>query len=238
MIKTGICGFSAKRELIYSTLDAVELQETFYSMPNAEKIRKLRIEAPENFDFSVKVFQGITHGFNSPTMKKAKNFTPNANVGLLKDTRENLELWEIFKKQTSVLNPVVYVFQTPPSFGSEDQLKQAYSFFREINGEARIGWEPRGKAYENLQLLLKIFEDLSLIHIVDPFKKKPIKAFGLQYFRLHGKGSGEVNYGYNYTDNDLFELYNMVKNYDRVYVMFNNIKMFENAKIFKERFVG
>ncbi len=106
-------------------------------MPGDDKMKKLRSEAPESFDFSVKVFQGLTHSFNSPTMKKAKNFTPNANLGLLKNTKENLDLWENFKKTTSVLNP-----------------------------------------------------------------------------------------------------YNMVKSYDRVYVMFNNIKMFENAKIFKEKFVG
>lgn len=238
MIKIGICGFSVKKELIYSTLDVVELQETFYSMPNYEKMKRLRSEAPESFEFSVKVFQGITHDFSSPTMRRAKNFTPSVNTGLLKNTKENLELWDSFKKRTSILKPVMYVFQTPPSYGTEDQLKQAYNFFKEISGEARIGWEPRGKAYENLQMLFKIFDDLSLVHIVDPFKRKPIKPFGLQYFRLHGKGSKEVNYSYNYTDNDLFELYSMVKEYDRAYVMFNNIKMFENAKIFKEKFVG
>ena len=58
------------------------------------------------------------------------------------------------------------------------------------------------------------------------------------YFRLHGKGSGEVNYSYNYTDSDLLQLYEMIKGYDNSYVMFNNVKMFENAKIFKEKFVS
>lgn len=237
MIYVGVCGFPAKRELIFKTLDAVELQDTFYNMPSFERLSKLKSEAPSDFKFSVKVFQGLTHSISSPTMKKAKNFIPSPKHGLLRPTKENLELWERFKKETVVLNPVLYVFQTSQSFGTEDDLKGAYEFFKEIHNEARIGWEPRGKAYENPSYLIKIFEDLGIVHIVDPFRRKPITSSGFQYFRLHGRGGEEVNYGYNYTDADLLELYQRVKDYEESYVMFNNIKMFDNAKIFKTKFV-
>ncbi|MGC9209457.1 MAG: DUF72 domain-containing protein [Nitrososphaeria archaeon] len=238
MIRVGTCGFPVRRELIFRTLDAVELQDTFYSMPDFERIRKLRAEAPEGFHFSVKVFQGITHSASSPTMKRAKNFIPSERVGMLRPTKENLELWDRFRKEVLVLSPVLYVFQSPPSFGSEEDLRNAYEFFRSVQGDGRIGWEPRGKAYENLKLLIKIFEELNVVHIVDPFRRKPFYVSSPMYFRLHGKGSGEVNYSYNYTDSDLLQLYEMIKGYDNSYVMFNNIKMFENAKIFKEKFVS
>jgi uncharacterized protein YecE (DUF72 family) len=47
---------------------------------------------------------------------------------------------------------------------------------------------------------------------------------------------GEVNYSYNYTDEDLEKLYNMLveEDYVEAYVMFNNVRMLNNALRFKE----
>ncbi|MCI4446490.1 MAG: DUF72 domain-containing protein, partial [Pyrobaculum sp.] len=37
-VLVGTCGFPTSRKTIYATLDAVELQETFYNMPNPERM--------------------------------------------------------------------------------------------------------------------------------------------------------------------------------------------------------
>ncbi|MEM0123367.1 MAG: DUF72 domain-containing protein [Conexivisphaerales archaeon] len=236
MIFVGTCGFPKSREQIFSTMNAVELQETFYDMPDFKKINRLKSEAPPNFKLSVKVFQGITHHPGSPTMKKAMHFHSDESTGGLKPTSQNLELWNSFIKETAVLAPALYVFQTPPSYGSEEQLRDAYEFFKNIKSDAKIGWEPRGKAYENSGMVVRIFDDLGIVHIVDPLRRSPISR-GLQYFRLHGKGNRETNYSYNYTDKDLYELYLKVRDFSEAFIMFNNINMFENAKVFMEKFL-
>ncbi|MEM4494124.1 MAG: DUF72 domain-containing protein, partial [Pyrobaculum sp.] len=65
----GTCGFPKARRVIFNTLDAAELQETFYNLPDPERMSALRREAPD-FHFTAKVFQGITHPPGSPTLKK------------------------------------------------------------------------------------------------------------------------------------------------------------------------
>ncbi|MDG6931089.1 MAG: DUF72 domain-containing protein [Nitrososphaerota archaeon] len=237
MIFVGTCGFPVSRERVFSSMDAVELQETFYDMPNSERMSRLKGEAHPDFKFSVKVFQGITHGPGSPTMKRSKQFTPAENTGNLKPTHQNLELWNSFRKETLALAPSLYIFQTPPSFGSEEQLRDAYEFFKNIQHEAKVGWEPRGKAYNNAEMTIKIFDDLGVVHVYDPFRRSPIKVSGLQYLRLHGKGNGETNYSYIYTDGDLYELHLKVQKYSEAFVMFNNMNMFEDAKAFRSKFL-
>lgn len=104
-VLVGTCGFPKSRRVIYSTLDAVELQETFYNMPNPEKMAQLRREAPD-FRFTAKVFQGITHSPDSPTFKRTRGFKPGVGHGLLKPTRENLQLWDQFTEAVAPSAPM------------------------------------------------------------------------------------------------------------------------------------
>lgn len=238
MIKVGTCGFAAARSKVYSALDAVELQETFYDMPTEERMKKLREEAPEAFEFSVKVFQGLTHDPSMPTFKRTKRFKGKGDFGLLRPTNDNMRIWEEFVSAASHLRPVIYVFQSPPSFGTREQLEQAYEFFASIAKKGlTIGWEPRGVAYNNIDMLNRIFTKLGIVHIVDPFRRLPLTQ-GLIYYRLHGIGKGETNYRYNYTDQDLLKLLELSKGAGLAYVMFNNVYMFENAVTFKRLVKG
>ena len=47
----------------------------------------------------------------------------------------------------------------------------------------RFAWEPRGAWPE--ELVFKLFEELQLIHCVDPFKNKQLSG-DIRYFHLHG----------------------------------------------------
>ncbi|MEM1597060.1 MAG: DUF72 domain-containing protein [Pyrobaculum sp.] len=229
MIFVGTCGFPKSRKAVYSTLDAVELQETFYNMPNAEKMKKLREEAP-HFHFTAKVFQGITHPPGSPTYKRTRGFKPTEKHGLLKPTSENFELWEQFTEAIAPLGPEVLVFQTPPSLRPEPYI---YDFFASVVGKWKIAWEPRGETYNDPQLIEKV-SALGVVIVVDPLKRTP-PAGELHYFRLHGLGKGEVNYRYKYTDDDLTRLKTIATSLGGdVYVMFNNVYMFEDATRLKQ----
>lgn len=235
----GTCGFPTARSRYYSLFRTVELQETFYDLPSQEKMEILRQEAPKDFQFTVKVFQGLTHTSDSPTWRRMRRtkLTGNLiNYGLLRPTRENLELWDEFVNVTKPLNPSFYVFQTPPSMRiNENNAEDIIEFFKTIGNAARIGWEPRGLSYESEELLRHIFEETGIMHIVDPFKRSPLVKRDVAYLRLHGIGKGEVNYSYKYTDDDLRRLRGIVMSLgsSRVFVMFNNVHMLNDAMRFK-----
>jgi len=71
-------------------------------------------------------------------------------------------------------------------------------------------------------------------HVTDPLKTMPAYTGDVAYFRLHGLG--ERMYYYQHTDKELQRLYESVKALDtadkEVYVLFNNLSMFEDAKRF------
>ncbi len=95
----GTCGFPTARSRYYSLFKVVELQDTFYDLPTQERMSNLRREAPADFQFAVKVFQGLTHTSDSPTwrrIRRARLTGDLSNYGSLRPTRENLELWDEF----------------------------------------------------------------------------------------------------------------------------------------------
>jgi len=241
-VKVGTCGLRSPHSKYYSNLDVVELQETFYDLPDPERLRRLRQEAPQNFEFTVKVFQAITHPRTSPTWRRMKTkLSGNLdNYGYLKPTKENLEIWDQFLQLTKPLNAKVYVFQTPSSMpATEEAFKWVLEFFRTIKQrDLIIGWEPRGSWCEKRDWLIRIVDECDIVHIVDPFRREPVKLKSVTYFRLHGIGGEEVNYRYKYTDQDLAKLKEIVSKClqvsERVYVLFNNIYMFDDAVRFKK----
>ena len=239
IIKVGTCGIRQPRRRYYDNLDVVELQETFYDMPNPDRLRELRKEAPQNFEFTIKVFQALTHSPRSPTWKRMKYKLKGdlEKYGLLKPTKENFELWEEFLNNVKPLEAKVFIFQTPPSLpATEESCRWIIEFFNTIKrGDIIIGWEPRGDFYNKIELLKKIFDKCEIVHVVDPFRRLPVKRQEVNYFRLHGIGPGEVNYRYKYTDDDLRKLLEICNNCDGslVYVLFNNVYMFDDATRFR-----
>ncbi|MEO3993675.1 MAG: DUF72 domain-containing protein [Desulfurococcaceae archaeon TW002] len=246
MIKVvvGCCGFPTSRKEYYVSFEAVELQDTFYNPPNPEKLRKLREEAPENFRFSMKAWQVITHPPDSPTWRKSRFKLPNevkSNYGYLKPTKENLEAWELVRKSAKVLRASYVILQAPPSFNySPENLSNLKTFLDLIREkEFRIGIELRGDWLNHQEELRKILEDYETVtHVTDPFKWfPPITRFTSYYFRLHGIGPREVNYRYKYSAEDLRKLKNLLRSLEgalEAYVMFNNVYMREDALYFKE----
>jgi uncharacterized protein YecE (DUF72 family) len=239
MIQVGTCGFPVSRTRYYTIFNAVELQGTFYEMPSEGRMRSLRQEAPMEFEFAVKAFQGMTHPSNSPTWRRMKTKLRGTlgNYGLLRPTRENLDLWNEFSRSVKPLDPVIIIFQTPPTMElSEESVRLIIDFFRTIGGEYRIAWEPRGRTYEREDLVRKALAETNVLHVVDPLRRRPLVQGSTVYLRLHGKGPRDVNYGYKYTEEDLRELLTIIEemNADVVYTMFNNVHMLSDAMRFRE----
>ncbi len=246
MIKVivGCCGFPTSRKEYYASFDAVELQDTFYNPPDPEKLKKLREEAPENFRFSMKAWQAITHPPDSPTWRKSRFRPPDKtkdNYGYLKPTKENLEAWELVRKSAKVLRASYVVLQTPPSFTYSPENLANLKTFLDLTREKefRVGLELRGDWLNHSEELRKILEDYETVtHVTDPFKWfPPVTRTTSYYFRLHGIGPREVNYRYKYSIEDLRKLKNLLRSLEgalEAYVKFNNVYMMEDALKLKE----
>lgn len=239
----GCCGFAMARSRYYSIFKVVELQETFYDEPDLDKLKRYREEVPQDFVFTLKAWQAITHPLDSPTWKKAKRLPDKSlsdRYGFLRPTKEVFNAWEKVVEAVKVLNARVVVVQTPPSFGyTEENYRNAIEFFSAVDtDEFIVGWEPRGTWLDNQDKVLEIVSRFrSVVHVVDPLKLRPVLDKPVAYFRLHGLGPGEVNYRYRYTDEDLNRLCKVVLDIAsksvEVFVMFNNIYMAQDAQRFK-----
>ena len=221
-MKIGTCGFAVARKKYYSKFRVVEVQKTFYSPLKESLAEKWRKEAPENFEFTVKAPQTITHEMKSPTYRRYKG--PPGDFGRFKVNEDTMASWEHFVKIAKILNSKVIIFQSPPSFSERDEnVKNLIDFFSSIERDFIYGWEPRGRWRE--ETIRKICAELNIIHVVDPFKSRKLHG-SFSYYRLHGI----TGYNYRFTDGDLLKLRSVVKKGD--YVMFNNTNMWEDAQRF------
>jgi uncharacterized protein YecE (DUF72 family) len=219
MIKVGCAGFPTSMERYFQNFRLVELNSTFYQYPREKTVEGWREKAPKDFEFTVKAHQDISH--------KAK----------LKVEETSLQAFESMKQICKTLNSKILLIQTPGSL-RPDKLADAQKFFRKVNRENIVlVWETRGPAWENPEVhkkLGQVLEKLDVTHVTDPFRITPAYTGEIAYFRLHGLG--KQMYYYQYSDVELHRLKEFVTPYEqdgkRVYVLFNNLSMFEDAKRF------
>ncbi len=209
----------------------IEIQNTFYQLPQLRTAEKWRGSAPQGFEFTMKAWQLITHEPTSPTYRRLKERIKSGkpdHYGCFRITKEVLGAWNRTEEFASTLGASVIVFQCPASFRpTEENVANMREFFTRIDRKGfRFAWEPRGAWPKDL--IRGLCEDLELIHCVDPFKDSP--QFGdFRYFRLHGI----TGYGYRYTDRDLEQLKRWLER-KPTYLLFNNKWMKEDALRFME----
>ncbi len=231
-IKVGCCGFAAAREKYYKNFGVVEIQQTFYQPPQEKTAEKWRNEVPSDFEFTLKAWQLITHPPKSPTYRKLRLRIlekEKENYGFFKPTDEVFQAWEKTEKIASILKTKTIVFQCPKSFEpTQENIKNLEKFFKKIKRKDFLfAWEPRGDWEE--RKVIKLCDRLELIYCVDPFKNKPYPQ-KCGYLRLHGRDG----YRYKYTDSDLNNLKKLCGSFPKVYCMFNNIYMWEDALRFRK----
>jgi uncharacterized protein YecE (DUF72 family) len=200
----------------FESYSLVELNSTFYEYPRLETVEGWREKAPENFEFAVKAHQDISH--------KAR----------MRVDENSLKAFETMKQICKTLKAKILLFQTPGSF-RPDKLGEAEKFFENINREdLTLVWETRGPEWEKPEVVEKLRQVLSrlgVVHVTDPFRVLPAYTGQIAYFRLHGLG--EELYYYQYTDDELRRLGEIAKNFEAegktVYVLFNNLSMFEDG---------
>lgn len=65
----GTCGFAESHAATFRDFGIVEIQQTFYQPPRDTTAEKWRAEAPQDFVFTLKAWQLITHEAASPTYR-------------------------------------------------------------------------------------------------------------------------------------------------------------------------
>lgn len=226
-VKIGTCGFRYTKEEYVKLLSCVEIQHTFYQPPQIKTLEKWRQEIPDDFEFTLKAWQLITHESRSPTYKRLKKKLTEkelADAGSFKPTPIVNEALETTLACAKALKARTILFQCPASFKpTEENIENLRTFFSNIKrGKLNFCWEPRG-VWDD-EVVKALCEELDLWHVVDPLVKRTVTPKNC-YFRLHGIGG----WRYKYEDGELEELASILPDKRLSYVFFNNNEMTDDA---------
>jgi uncharacterized protein YecE (DUF72 family) len=148
--------------------DTVEVDNTFYGVPSKNTLEKWKEQTPENFLFSAKFPQVITH-------RK-----------MLRDCGQNLEF---FIERISILGPKLgpLLIQLPPAFGSE-QVAVFKEFFPMLPRKYRYAIEVRNAQLLNSSLYSLLRENgVALVIVASPFMPE-IKELTADFVYIRWEG--------------------------------------------------
>ncbi|MFN2483155.1 MAG: DUF72 domain-containing protein, partial [Pyrinomonadaceae bacterium] len=143
------------------------------------------------------------------------------------------EGWEVTRACAEALHARRVLFQCPARFKpTPANVENLRRFFSSVARDGLIFmWEPRGEW--SRELVGELCRELDLIHVVDPLVERTATP-GRCYFRLHVRWGGGRN---RYEDEELSEMYTMLPRGETSYVLFNNVRMMDDAARF-QRLVG
>jgi uncharacterized protein YecE (DUF72 family) len=210
------------------------VQRTFYEPPSDEVMQKWLAATPSSLEYTMKVWQLVTHPASSPTYRRMKRaLRPGDEPGFFRESASVEEGWRRSVECARVLSASAMLFQCPASFRPDrENVRDMRGFFERIERpRARLLWEPRGAAWAaERELALSLCRELDLVHVVDPFTTPPERRRPV-YWRLHGIGSAR----HSYTDDELQRLRRMLVEAEPdgpAYVLFNNLPRVRDAQRF------
>ena len=162
----------------------VEVNCTFYEYPNLHIVEGWRYTVPNNFVFSVRCHQDLTHKLG------------------LRPTDDAYYVFYKMKAYCNALEAPLLVLETPASQAlDEEGLSAAEDFFSSISfGGVRLVWDYR--APFTLEVA-ELMADFNIIRSVDLSVQPPILDNDIVYSRLFGKGKHNL---YQFTDDELLDI--------------------------------
>ena len=137
-VKIGCCGFARGMKEYFKKFRLVEVQQSFYKMPQIDTALRWREQAPSEFEFTLKAWQLITHPPASPTYRTAGTKIPPGKegcYGFFNPSDEVWQAWEETKRFARALKAKLIVFQCPPSFKETgenmENLKRFFKYAKE-----------------------------------------------------------------------------------------------------------
>ena len=241
-VRVGLCGFSMAMRDYPGRFPVVEVQSTFYEPPGDKAMLKWKSATGPSLEYTMKVWQLVTHAANSPTYRRMKRKLDAADApGLFRDSAAVEEGWRRSVECANLLSATAMLFQCPASFGpNADNIVNMRRFFARIDRPAaRLLWEPRGPHWvAERERARTLCGELGLVHVIDPFVTEPASDDDI-YWRLHGIGNAR----HSYTDAELARLHRMLDQARRgtrapAYVMFNNLPRIGDARRFAQMAAG
>jgi uncharacterized protein YecE (DUF72 family) len=232
-IKVGCCGFRMAQAEYAARFPVVEVQQTFYQPPQVKTLERWRADAPADFEFTLKAWQLITHEARSPTYRRLKRELTEeekAGAGSFRPTAIVREAWDVTLACAEALQATRVLFQCPSSFTpTQEHVRDLRRFFARLKRPRKFVclWEPRGNWPE--ELVRDLCVELDLTHVVDPFAARTLTPERC-YYRLHGRSG----WRYKYEEDELAELVSMLPPRGVSYVLFNNVRMLDDAARFQE----
>ncbi|NOZ82719.1 MAG: DUF72 domain-containing protein [Euryarchaeota archaeon] len=219
----------------FSQFRLAEVQRTFYKPPAPETLRRWRSSAGDEFEFTLKAWQLITHP-PGPTYRRAKievEEEKRHKYGFFRPTEEVYSALEVTLEAARELRASALVFQCPPSFRqSPENIDNLRQFFSSLSRRMLLALELR--APWDRELLKELLEELSLVHCVDPLREEPLTS-GTAYFRLHGRYEGRrIIYSHTYSREELESVLEQALRHSQAYVLFNNLSMSQDARRFEQ----
>jgi len=227
MLKVGCCGFPIRQEEYFEKFPAIEIQDTFYQPPPIETARRWRESAADDFTFTIRAWQLITHDAKSPTYRKLKQKVPTTRqslYGWFRLTRETTDAWKTTRQIARALRAPVVIFHTTAGFEPTTlNLSNMRRFFSGIDREGlSCAWESSGRW--QAADVRDVCNELDLIHVVDPFREKSVRSDPF-YWRLSGLDRNDRPYAHA----QLEQLARAAKGRTG-YCLFNNASMLNDAE--------
>jgi uncharacterized protein YecE (DUF72 family) len=197
----------------------VEVNSTFYDIPDLRMVESWRRRVPDGFKFAVRCNRELTRALQ------------------LESAPESQKIMNRMISICEVLRSELLHIQTPQSLEFTDDkvhsLKELIqtSNLKNIRVALEIRWNEPLSAH-----LIETMTDLNLLHCVDISKEELAYESDILYTRLFGKGQFNT---YQFTDEELLEIDRKATQRDRnkVAISFHGLRMYTDAarlKIFKE----
>lgn len=202
----------------YSKLfDFVEVNSTFYQIPNLKTVESWRRQVPPNFEFSVRCNRDVTHKYQ---------FQPR---------EEALSTFEKMLIICKTLRAEILHMQTPSLFQpTKDNASLIRSFMSSADPkDVIIALEIRGANQRLSSDFAEMMRDHNMIHSVDLSKdEEPAYQSDILYSRLFGKGWHNI---YQPTDQELKKIDERAssKDHKKTVVSFHFIRMYKDARRLK-----
>lgn len=204
--------FQEKSRLTYyaSIFNSIEVNSSFYKVPQVVTMRKWAESVPDNFRFTFKLWKEITHN-------KGLAFKPE-------DVHRFMDAISIVgNKQGSLL------IQFPPSLSVESSLQLEALLVAVQQSNVAHAWKPavefrhRSWYCDDIYELLSHYQAAMVLHDLPASAAPLIETSDFIYLRFHGPGGG---YRGTYPDDFLYEYAGYIQDWKNdgkdVYVYFNN----------------
>lgn len=195
----------------------VEVNSTFYEIPSLDLVKSWRSRVTRDFEFAVRCHRDVTHTYQ------------------MEPTEEAIKTFNIMTELCKILKARFLVLETPAKIQFDDEkVNAAKSLLENVNFQGiKLVWEVRRNEGEKLpQSLVKLMNDMEIVHCVDLSKENTAVESNILYTRIFGKGQHNI---YQFTDEELGEIDKKIakNNSSTTAMSFHNVKMFTDAARFK-----